>query len=74
MASALPPDEAEQEVRKELAVTLYARQLLPMGKARQLTGLSRRDFEVLLGERQIPRYYTEEDLEADLDYAFGGRQ
>lgn len=32
----LPPDEAEQEVRKELAVTLYARQLLSLGKARQL--------------------------------------
>lgn len=50
----LPPDEAEQEVRKELSVTLYARQLLPLGKARQLADLSRRDFEALLGERQAP--------------------
>jgi hypothetical protein len=32
----LPPDNVEKEVRKELAVTLYARQLLPLGKARQL--------------------------------------
>ncbi len=72
----LPPDGAEQEVRKELAVTLYARQLLPLGKARQLAGLSRRDFEALLGGRQIPRQYSEEDLDADLDYALGdeGRQ
>lgn len=67
----LPPDEAEQEVRKELAVTLYARKLLPLGKARQLAGLSRRDFEALLGTRQIPRDYSESDLDDDLDYAFG---
>jgi predicted HTH domain antitoxin len=67
----LPPAEAEQEVRKELAVTLYARQLLPLGKARQLAGLSRRDFEALLGERQISRHYSEEELKEDLDYAFG---
>lgn len=67
----LPPDTAEKEVRKELAVTLYARRLLPLGKARELSGLSRRDFEVLLGERQVPRDYTEEELEEDLRYAFG---
>lgn len=66
----LPPAEAEREIRKELAVTLYARQLLPLGKARQLAGLSRRDFEALLGERQVVRDYTEADLEDDLDYAF----
>jgi len=67
----LPPDEAEQEVRKELAITLYARQLLPLGKARKLAGLSRRDFEALLGERQVPRDYTEADLKGDLAYARG---
>ncbi|WP_103027754.1 UPF0175 family protein [Salinibacter altiplanensis] len=70
----LPPDEAGREVRKELAVTLYACQLLPLGKARKLAGLSRRDFEALLGDRQIPRHYSTEDLEADLDYVFGGEQ
>jgi predicted HTH domain antitoxin len=67
----LPPDEAEQEVRKELAIMLYARQLLPLGKARKLADLSRRDFEALLGERQVPRDYTEADLEEDLAYARG---
>lgn len=61
-------------MRKELAVTLYARQLLSLGKARQLAGLSRRDFEALLGERRVPRHYSEEDLEEDLDYAFGDEQ
>jgi len=71
MHSGFPPDTAEAEVRKELAVTLYARQVLPLGKARQLTDLSRRDFEALLGERQVPRYYSEADLEEDLDHALG---
>ncbi len=65
----LPPDTAEEEVRKELAVTLYARRLLPLGKARQLAGVSRRDFEALLSKRQMPRDYTEENLEVDFDYA-----
>lgn len=59
-------------MRKELAVTLCARTLLPLGKARQLADLSRRDFEALLGERKISRNYTEENLEEDLDYVFGG--
>jgi len=67
----LSPDQAEQEVRKELALTLYARQLLPLSKARQLAGLSRRAFEALLGKRQVPRHYSEEDLTEDLDYASG---
>lgn len=70
----LPRDEAEEEVRKELAITLYARQLLPLGKARQVAGLSRRDFEALVGERQVLRHYSEEDLEEDLGYAFGDEQ
>lgn len=28
----------------------------------------------LLGERQVPRHYSEEDLEEDLDYAFRDEQ
>ena len=69
----LPPEDAEREVRKELALALYARRVLPLGKARKLAGLTRWAFEELLGERQIPRAYTEEDLEADLEYARSGQ-
>lgn len=65
------PTKQSRRSARELAVTLHARQLLPLGKARQLAGLSRRDFEALLGERQVPRHYSEENLEADLDYALG---
>ncbi|MCX7924849.1 MAG: UPF0175 family protein [Fimbriimonadales bacterium] len=67
----LPPDEAERELRKELALALYARGLLPLGKARLLAQISTREFIQLLHERQIPRHYTEADLSEDLRYAHG---
>lgn len=67
----VPPEDAEREVRKELALALYARKMLPLGKARRLAGISRRDFEALLGERRIPRAYTQEDLDDDLAYGLG---
>ena len=64
----VPPEAAEQALRTELALALYARQMLPLGQARRLAGLTRRAFEDLLGERRLPRAYTEEDLEADIAY------
>jgi len=33
----LPPPEIEAELRKELALALYQRQVLPVGKARVLS-------------------------------------
>ena len=67
----LPPDSAEREVRKELALALYARQLLPLGKARRLAGMTRRDFEEVLSERRIPRAYTQGSPEEDIAYGLG---
>ena len=67
----LPPDEAEQELRKELAVALYRRGVLGLGKARALARMTRWEFEELLGQRQIPRHYTEEELQEDIQYAQG---
>ena len=49
----IPPEAAKRKVLKELALALYARQILPLGKARYLAGMTRRDFEDLLGERHI---------------------
>lgn len=70
IASALriPPEAAKREVLKELALALYARQILPLGKARHLASMTRRDFEDLLGERHIARAYTQEDLDEDIAY------
>ncbi|HYR58815.1 MAG TPA: UPF0175 family protein [Chthoniobacteraceae bacterium] len=48
------PQEAEPDLRRELAIALYREGKLPPGRAAQLAGLDRWDFERLLVERQIP--------------------
>ena len=68
-AMRLPAGEQEGRVLVELAVTLYAQGILSFGKSRQLSGLSKYEFGLLLGKRGIPRHYTEEELEDDLKYA-----
>jgi len=65
----LPPGEIELELRKELALALYQRGVLSLGKARTLARMTRWEFQELLGQRKIPRHYTEQDLEEDLRYA-----
>jgi len=65
----LPPQEIEREFRKELALALYQRGVLSLGKARLLAEMTRWEVEELLGARRIPRHYTEEDLEEDIQYA-----
>jgi len=68
----LPPQEVEREFRKELALALYQRGVLPIGKARLLAQMTRWEFESLLGEREIMRQYTEANLEEDIQYGLGG--
>ena len=62
----LPPRNLKQELKKELAVHLYAEGLLPEASACRLAGMTRLTFVRLLAERQIPVRYTEEDLDQDL--------
>lgn len=69
----LPPDEVENELKKELALALYHRGILSSGKACKLAGLKRWEFEELLGQRKIRRHYTERDLEEDIEYATGSQ-
>lgn len=72
-AMRLPQMEIEAELRKELAVVLYRRGVLSLGKARLLAKMSRRDFIDLLGQRDVPRHFTEDDLNSDLEYALGNQ-
>lgn len=67
----IPEKEREDELRTELAVSLYARGALSFGKARELAGLSKYDFQRELGKREIERHYTETELEEDRRYASG---
>jgi predicted HTH domain antitoxin len=65
----IPEGEAEQRLRQELAVALYARRLLSFGKASELAGTSRFLFADILAQRDIARHYGEEELTEDLTYA-----
>jgi len=65
----IPLPEVKQELTKELAFGLYNRWALPMGKARQMAGLTKREFLDELAYRGIRRHYTREDLSEDIDYA-----
>jgi len=65
----LPPDEIESVLRKELALALYQRRVLPMAQSATLAQMTRWDFEELLCQRHIERAYSEEDLAEDLKFA-----
>ena len=67
----LPEPRIKEELLKELAVTLYAQGLLSLGKARELAGIGKYEFGVLLGQRGIERHYTVEELTDDIAYARG---
>lgn len=65
----LPEDERDEALKAMLAVSLYREGVLPFGKARKLGELSKREFHRLLGEQQITRHSTREELDEDLAYA-----
>jgi len=62
----VPPEEQAARLRRELAIRLYEKGLLSFGKARELAGMTKWDFHVLLSEEGIVRRYDGEELEADL--------
>ncbi len=64
----LPPDRAKQELTKEMAFSLYQRQIISMGNARKLSGLDKWAFIEGLAERGIKRHYSEQELEEDIRY------
>jgi predicted HTH domain antitoxin len=62
----IPPSERESTLLRELAVHLYARELLPKAAARRLSGMDRIAFDELLGQRGVTSRLSVEDLNADL--------
>ncbi len=68
-AMRLPPNEQRHQLQIELAVSLYAQSILSFGKACELAGMSKLEFGILLGKRNIPRQYSEQDLQDDSAYA-----
>ncbi len=67
----LPEADAEQALRRELAVALYSRGMLSFGKARELAALDKAAFGQLLGERGVIRHYGPQEAAEDLRYAAG---
>jgi len=62
----VPPEEQVARLRRELAVRLYQKGLLSFGKARELAGMTKWEFHLLLGEEGIVRRYDVEELQEDL--------
>ncbi|WP_437964218.1 UPF0175 family protein [Sorangium sp. So ce260] len=62
----IPPAEREAVLKRELAVQLYARELLPKAAARRLSGMDRVAFDDLLGQRGVASRLTVEHFDEDL--------
>lgn len=59
----------EPELKAELALALFQRELLTLGQAALLAGLPQLDFQRLLASRRIPLHYGIEAMEQDLERA-----
>jgi predicted HTH domain antitoxin len=70
---ALNQDEKEltRNIKFELAMKMYQKEKLTIGKAAQLAGLSRLEFENLLAENRIPiSNLNYEDIQNDIRKLF----
>ena len=65
----LPRKEQSRQLKTELALGLYAQGILSFGKACELAEMTSLEFGILLGKRNIPRQYDEQDLQDDIAYA-----
>ncbi len=64
----MSPEQARRELQRDLAVLLYARGALSIGKSIELAGMARRDFEHLLKERGARRPFDEVELNRELSW------
>ena len=67
----IPQERMESQLQEELALHLYREGFLSLGKARTLAHLTSWEFAKKLGERGIPRHYTQNDFEEDQLFANG---
>jgi predicted HTH domain antitoxin len=62
----IPPEEQVGRLRRELALRLYEKGLLSLGKARQVADMEKWDFLLLLAQEGICRQYDKDELDRDL--------
>lgn len=56
-----------EQIKQELALSLYAKRRLSVGKAHELAGMSLWQFRQLLASHAIPVHYDEDELSDDLE-------
>lgn len=59
-------DMSEQEIKQELALSLFQHDRVTLAKAAEIADMTRLDFQRLLAQRNIPVHYTVADFEDDL--------
>lgn len=62
----LPEKSLQKDLLRLLAVKLYEKGALGLGKASELAGINRTEFMQLLTEEQVHLNYDDEELERDL--------
>ncbi len=67
-AMKLPEIQREKIILNELSFTLYERNILSFGKARELANMTKWEFHEELGKRKIERHYDIESFEEDFNY------
>jgi len=63
----IPDSELKERLKVELAIRLYQKSILGFGKARELAGLNKWQFQEILSKEDIPLNYDIEELERDLE-------
>lgn len=63
----IPESELKTRLKIELAIRLYQKGILGFGKARELAGLNKWQFQEILAKEKIPLNYDLEELERDLE-------
>lgn len=64
----IPRTRLKRELKRELALQLYRENMISFANAHRMADMSKVEFHYLLGERQIPRQYDEENYDSDLEH------
>ena len=57
---------SEAEMKQEIAVMLFQKEILTLAQASRFAGMNRIAFQHLLASRQIPVHYDVEDFKQDI--------
>ena len=57
---------SEDELKREVALTLFQQERLTLAQASRVAGLGQRAFQSLLADRQIPIHYGVEEFREDM--------